>query len=387
MTTYSSLSTIGLVMRREAARLLKSKALWTSLFIMVVLIVVGGVVGYVNGSDGDAAGKDPVIAVVGEGGDYPDQSSAEAALIDSADDDDAPRVDAVLVEQPDGAALLYAKELPAGVIEQLNAQRTADFLAERGIAPEDFNARLVTPVHVGDTSSGFMGDPETFGNRLVAMVGVCLLVFAILQFAIMIGSAVLEEKNSRVVEIMLATVRPLDFLWGKVLGVGSVALAMLTILYSIGICALIATGLADTLEFDWFIIPIVVVFFILGFIFFGLIYAAAGSLASRMEDFQSTQMPVLLLAFAMFYVPIFGFTKLDSTFMHIAGWVPPLSIGTAPLQYAAGNFSLLQLCASGALLLVSTVSLGWLAARIYQNSVLRSGSAISWVQALKSVRN
>ncbi|MBV7281373.1 ABC transporter permease [Corynebacterium sp. TAE3-ERU30] len=387
MNSYSSFSTIGLVIRREAAKLLKSKSLWVMLGVMLAISVVGGVVGYINSDDEDTASDSPVVAVLGEDPSIPDRASAEEALRASDEEENAPRLDAVVVPAESGPELLYTGELPAGLLEQLNATRAEAFLESQGVDPAAMAATQLIPVQVSGGDAGFFGDPDTLGNRVVALVGVFLLVLAILMFAAMIGSAVMEEKTSRVIEIILATVRPLDFLWGKVLGIGLVAFGMVTVLFSAGIGAVWAAGLMDDLDFDIAIIPILVLFFILGFILFGLLYAAAGSLVSSMEDYQSAQLPVLLLALAMTYTPMFGFSKLDSTFMEIATWIPPFSVGLAPLQYAAGNISALQLAACALVLVLTTFAVSWLTSRIYRNSVLHSGSAISWLSAVKNLRS
>nr|WP_276124443.1 ABC transporter permease [Corynebacterium lactis] len=142
--------------------------------------------------------------------------------------------------------------------------------------------------------------------------------------------------------------------------------------------------MAESVHVPWGSVALLLPCFVLGYLFFAALYAASASLVSRMEDFQGAQMPVLLLSMLAMYVPLFGWSKLDSTFMQVAAWIPPVSVTTAPLQYAAGNFSALQLVGSLAIMAVGVVAVTALAAKIYPRNVLRTGAAVSWKKALAS---
>ena len=143
-----------------------------------------------------------------------------------------------------------------------------------------------------------------------------------------------------------------------------------------------STGLAESFDVPWSAVWLLIPCFVLGYFFFAALYAASASLVSRMEDFQGAQMPVLVFSLITMYVPLFGWSKLDSTVMQIASWIPPVSITTAPLQYAVGNFSALQLVASLLIMVVGVAAVIALAAWIYPRNVLRTGAAVSWKKAL-----
>ena len=210
-----------------------------------------------------------------------------------------------------------------------------------------------------------------------------VMITAIMMFGGSVASSVIEEKSSRVVEIMLATIRPLHLLAGKILGAGLAGAIMMAAIVAAASVTIIATGLAADFDIPWLAVATLIPFFILGYLLFAALYATAGSLVSRMEDFGAAQMPVLILSFVAIYVPAFGWSQLDSTFMQVAAWIPPASVTTAPLQYAMGNFSGLQLLGSGAVLAASCVIMLLLAAKIYPRNVLRTGSRVTWMQALK----
>ena len=106
-------------------------------------------------------------------------------------------------------------------------------------------------------------------------------------------------------------------------------------------------------------------------------------MVQRTEDLQSTQMPVLLLIFASFYIPGFGWMNTDATWMQVASWIPPVSVFSAPLTYAAGNFTALQLAGSLALAAVATAGVVWIAARIYRRTILNNGKTAKWSEVLR----
>ena len=129
-------------------------------------------------------------------------------------------------------------------------------------------------------------------------------------------------------------------------------------------------------------IPLLIMGFILGMLFFSSLYAAAGSMVSRTEDLQSTQSPILILMMATTYAAMFGAPNTSSTIVQVLAWIPPFSTGLAPISYAANNMSLVQLVASYALLAAATSITLWLSARIYRGSILHNGRK-GWVSALR----
>ena len=118
-------------------------------------------------------------------------------------------------------------------------------------------------------------------------------------------------------------------------------------------------------------------------LFFGALYAAAGAMVQRTEDLQSTQMPILLLIIATAYIPGFGWMNTDATWMQVMSWIPPFSIFAAPLSYAAGDFTALQLAGSFVLAALATALAVWAAARIYKRTILNNGSVTKWSQLLR----
>ncbi|MBC6763015.1 MULTISPECIES: ABC transporter permease [Corynebacterium] len=416
--TYNASTAVKTVFVRELREHLLKKSSLITLIIMAVA-AVGGifVADYMTSkSDNDAV----KIAVVGEapfadslavataemkdanGSDSADAAAgafATASLspleITSAADDKAARAavtdgdaDAALVpdtaEGREGSWKLLADDAPSWLApmlqESLQKQNEAMLLSENGINPGEFFSK--TQSAAVSVESLDEAKDEKMPAMLITLIGVMVMMTAILVFGGAVATSVIEEKSSRVIEIILSTVRPAHLLAGKILGAGLAGIIMMSVLTASAAVALMITGLAESFDVPWSAVWLLVPCFILGYFFFAALYAASASLVSRMEDFQGAQMPVLVFSLITMYVPLFGWSKLDSTVMQIASWIPPVSITTAPLQYAVGNFSALQLVASLLIMVVGVAAVIALAAWIYPRNVLRTGAAVSWKKAL-----
>ncbi|MGO3034280.1 ABC transporter permease [Corynebacterium variabile] len=393
MTTtqkYSRADAIRTVTGREIQVAMRSKGLIITAAIVLV-VVVGGVflISWLNSRVEDnpslaVAGVDEtaVTAVVGEGIDVTSVDSRDAA-VDAIKDDGK---DAALVRDNDvftliadgtpDDALVAASQVAASAIAQNDA------LDAVGVDPGEFAAALpdatVETVDVSDEATD-----DTQPAVVTTMLGTMVILTFIMTFAANVGGRVTEEKSSRVVEIILATIRPLDLLIGKVVAMLIVGFVGTAVILGAALASMAATEMLADVDLDPATLGILMVSYILGMLFFSALYAAAGSLVSRAEELGSTQMPVMLLFFAVMYPPIFGWSAMDSTVMEVLAWVPPMSMGVAPMQYAAGNLSLLGLAASFLLLAVATLLVLMVVARIYRGSILNNGRRLTWMRALQ----
>jgi len=185
-----------------------------------------------------------------------------------------------------------------------------------------------------------------------------------------------------VVELLLSTIKPLHLLAGKVLGIGAVGLAQLVLFGGVGLGMSIATGLITISGTAAMLFVSVLVWYILGFTFFALLYAAAGSLVSRQEDVNSATGPLSVVAFAAFFVAQFSLKEPDNAFASVLSWVPPFSATLMPLRVAQGVATPLQVVVTIVLMVLASVVAALVASRIYRNSVLNTGRKQSWRQAL-----
>lgn len=386
---YSRASAIKTVTDREIQVAVKNKGIIAT-FVITLVVVLGAIfiINYISNRDSDnpeliVSGADSAVVaeIAGDGIDVTtadDRAAAVAAVEDGAD--------AALV-RADGFELI-ADGSPDPVISS-TAQAAASAIAQYealdtvGVSPDEFaaalpDAALVTVDVSEDAQEGSVAAVVT------TMLGMMVVLMFIMTFAGNVGGRVTEEKSSRVVEIILATIRPIDLLVGKVLAMLVVGFVGTVAILTAGVTALSITGMLEDIDMELGVIPLLLVSYILGMLFFSAMYAAAGSLVSKAEDLASTQMPVMLVFFAVMYPPIFGWSAMDSTAIQVLSWVPPMSLGLAPMQYAAGNMNLGMLAASYALVALATVLVLLFVARIYRGSILNNGRKMTWMRALKA---
>lgn len=420
-TKYSRANTIKTVAGREIAVLLRSKGIVITL-ILALVVTVGGVFVanyFMNKDDGEQ----PVLVVSGVATEPFEQinqafteANNEGAMegagpiagvgfggtneikIESADSPDAAKqkvsdgdADAALVASGEGKDTSYEliadgqpdTSIAAIVSAALGANAQAEALQAVGVDPAEF-AQAMPPTSFSTVDISNEDPSEAnIGAVLTVMIAVSLMAFFIILFAANIGGRVTEEKSSRVVELLLASVRPMDFLAGKLVGNALLGLVATSVILGAGAISVAVTGLLDGFTLDFTVVPLMLLSFLIGLLFFGSLYAAAGSMVSRTEDLQSTQSPIMMLIMAMIYAPIFGWSALDSTIMQVLTWIPPFSLTIAPLQLAAGNMSLLEVLAAFGLAVVVTIGALALVAKIYRNAILHNGSKLTWAKALK----
>lgn len=394
---YSSGQAIWTIAAREIAVLFRTKSVRVSLAIVVVILIAGAFLGaYFLNRD---SSHQRVVAVYGVSAEQMPMEDYDVRGVDTRDaaeaavrgDDSAPfSADVALARTDQGFDIISNSGVSmsdrtalSAAVSSLDMERG---LAELGVNPQDF-ARAMQPSEINEVdlsaAEGVQQDGDYWAKITSTMIGASILMFFIIMFSANVGGRITSEKSSRIVEIILSTVRPMDLFAGKLLGNMIFGFGGAALITAVGVVAVMISGVADGVTLDYSVFPILLVMFILGMFFFGTLYAAAGSLVSRTEDLQGAQMPVMMLMFACIYAPAFGFSALDSTAMTVFGWIPPTSLTVAPLQYAAGNFSLLELAASWAIFAAVTVLLLFVCSRIFRNSILSAGAKKSWAKAFK----
>ena len=229
------------------------------------------------------------------------------------------------------------------------------------------------------------------GNRLeVVIAGFAVALFlyvALLTYGQFIAQGVVEEKANRIVEILLSTVKPQQLLIGKVVGIGLVGLIQLGV---ISVFAFAVTTVTSTFTVPTAAAGVLLyglLWFILGYFFYAVLFAAAGSLVSRTEEVQSVALPITMLAIIAWLVAIGVLTPMfDGSPMSTVGIVlaliPFISPVLMPTGMATGDISPWLALLGIAVTVVTSAAATWLAARIYANSVLRLGARVKLRDAL-----
>jgi ABC-2 type transport system permease protein len=255
-------------------------------------------------------------------------------------------------------------------------------LLEAGVDPAQVTAEIgAATVKVASISPP---DPEKDQRMIIGLVMVFLLYMSITSYGTLVAQGVVEEKSSRVVEILLSTLRPWHLLLGKVIGLGLTGLIQLVIVAGAGLGMATATG---TLTLSGIAAGTVLwglLWYILGFFLYATIFAAAGSLVSRQEDAQSVLTPVTMVLVLGFVVGVnLMLESPDGQATTVLSLIPLLSPVLMPGRIAAGLAPDWQVVLSIVLTLAMIALLTWLGGRIYQNAVLRTGSRVKLRDALR----
>jgi ABC-2 type transport system permease protein len=228
-------------------------------------------------------------------------------------------------------------------------------------------------------------DPDR-GQRLALGIGIVALLYGSLLFVGQtVAQGVVEEKSSRVVELLLSTVRPWQLLLGKVLGLGVVGLLQLLIIAGVGLGVTTALdvitlpgAIASTLANG-------VLWYLLGLLLYATVYAAAASLVSRQEDLPAVITPLTMVIVIGF---VFGINMLlsdrSSSAVAIMSVLPPFAPILMPGRMALGDAPAWQVALAIALAVLAIVALTWLAGRIYATAVLRTGARVKLRDALRA---
>jgi ABC-2 type transport system permease protein len=270
--------------------------------------------------------------------------------------------------------------LTRGVRQGIGVQRG---LADAGLTPEQAASALAAPppaVHVLERR-----DVEQAGRQGTALVANILLFILLQVYGTWVLTGVTEEKSSRVVEVLLSSVRARDLLTGKLVGIGLVALLHGAVLAVTGVVAGYATGASFLDQVDASAVPAAVAWLVLGYSFYCCANAAAGATVTRVEDAQGMAFPILLPILVTY---IIGFTIIfgDSVpaFYWVLAYLPPTSPIAMTVLQISGRANLWEGLLSMALCVAGIVGMARLAARIYEGSILRVGSRVPLRQALRA---
>ena len=226
----------------------------------------------------------------------------------------------------------------------------------------------IASVHAGKSSRG--PDPTT-------LIGIILIFIMLSQYLGWILVGVMEEKSSRVVEVLLATVRPLQVITGKVLGIGLVAFAQAGVIvaFALVLARVVGSNLIHGTA-PWVLVS-VLVWLVLGYTFYCWIYAAAGSMVERQDQAQTLAFPLTL---PMIFGYVISLTAVSSgsaaTWFKVFAYVPFTAPFAMPALVGMGEATWWQFSAAVAIDLVCTVAIARGAATIYRRAILRTGSRV-----------
>ena len=271
-------------------------------------------------------------------------------------------------EEPDQTLLGILETAHREVAQGQALERAglSDAEVQRALNPPALKVTTVEPV-----------DPEADRKGTFAFVAVLALYAQLLTFGYLLASGVVEEKASRVVEVLLATIRPKDLLAGKIVGLGVLGFGQMLVIAGAGLVAAAATGALDV-DCDILLAAALAVgWFVLGYAFYAGLFACAGALVPRQEELQSSMTPLTMLILVSFFLAFAVLDNPDGTLAHVTSFIPFCAPMTMPPRIALGEASALEIVSAFAITAASAALLIPLAGRIYSGAVLRTGSRSS----------
>jgi ABC-2 type transport system permease protein len=400
MRTTRGIGGLLLVAKRELRERGRSKSFIISCVVTLVLVAAALVIPQLIG--GDAATHQ--IGVVGEGNDPVVQAARDLAVADAEDDDPeqfetigyssldeaeqalaAGDVDVVLI---DGARLLQERtgfsgnDLVDTLQRSAGSVRLQRLVEENGQAAADvIDILSSSPLEVSSLDGE---DPEGDIRPVIAYAGLLLMYIAILSYGSWTLSGVTEEKNNRVVEVLLATLRPWQLLGGKVLGIGLLGIGQFTLTIAFAFFLVNFTGTLDVPAIPIDSLLFLILWFIIGFSVYSVSYAAAGSLASRPEDAQSAAFPMSMLAVAGFFVSINALDDPTSMLARVSSFIPFTAPFVVPIRQSLDGIGAAEHLATVVVAVVAIVVLIRISARIYAGGLLRFGRRVKVREAWRS---
>lgn len=265
-------------------------------------------------------------------------------------------------------------------------------MIEGGIPPEQVSEVLGVQIQ-GETEN--LGKDQ-MQNFFYTYIMIFALYMVILLYGQMVATNVATEKSSRAMELLITSAKPVSMMFGKVL---SSCLAGFLQLVAVFGSAILFYNLNKAQWGDNYIIaslfdmPVsllvyMLVFFVLGFLMYAFMFGAVGSTASKLEDINTSVMPITLLFVAGFIVVIFSMSggDVDSLLMKICSYVPFTSPMAMFTRIAMSTVPAYAVAISIAILVVSVVAVGVLSAKIYRVGVLLYGTTPKLGGILKAIR-
>ncbi len=277
------------------------------------------------------------------------------------------------------------------VKDQLNptVAATLDGLAKqvalnRALAASGADPSTIASKVASATSHQQFLDPNAAQRTQRVVVGIfvaALLYVALLVYGQLVAAGVVEEKATRIIEILLSTVRPRQLLFGKVVGIGLVGFAQMILLGAVALVAVSQTQVINVPAVGVTAVAGGLLWFVLGFMFFALLFAAGGSMVSRQEDLAAVTTPITMLIIGTYLAFFWVVSNPDNPLGVLLSVVPPFAPILMPARMATGDAQAWQVLVAVVLTIAAIAGMNALAARIYSNSVLRIGSRVKILDA------
>lgn len=395
---YGSRQAVALVAGREINTRIRSKAFRIFTGLVMALMIIGVLV--IKLVSGGSSGPDATIGVTGQtaGLSAPLSASAKGIgqniatkQVDSLDDgrklvtDD--KLDALLVGDGSAVQVVVKKELDPKLKTVFDSFAGQQALNKQIKTLGGDPAKVAAQVGQAKAQVKPLEPPYPYDvAQLVLGAAAGVLIYLVMMMnGQAIAQGVVEEKQSRVVELLLATVKPWQMLFGKVLGIGALGLIQMVLIGAAGVIPAAAAGLLPNISAAAGTIVWLIVWFVLGFLAYALLFAGLGALVSRQEDIgQVISLPLMLLIGG--YVAGISVLPYDPSnrFLEVLSIIPTFSPTLMPMRLGMGGVPVWEIVLALVLLVAFIPGLLWFSARIYRNAIVRTGTKVRLREALRA---
>ena len=263
-------------------------------------------------------------------------------------------------------------------------------MVQNGLTPEQAGEIMSVQIESGTETLG----KDQMQNFFYTYIMIFALYMVILLYGQMVATNVATEKSSRAMEVLVTSAKPTSMMFGKVLASCIAGFSQLVLVFGTAILLYNVNkeALSNPLIASIFDIPIelfiyLIVFFVLGFLIYAFMFGAIGSTASKLEDINTSVMPITFLFIIAFMVVMFSMSSgsVDNTAMLVCSYIPFTSPMAMFTRICMSTVAWYEIAISIAILVGSTVGIGVLSAKIYRVGVLLYGMPPKFSTIMKTV--
>jgi len=232
-------------------------------------------------------------------------------------------------------------------------------------------------------------EPNQEAKAVASFASALVLLTTIMMFGQFVAMGIVEEKQNRIVEVILSRAKSSSLVVGKVLGIGALGLVQVGVL---GIAAVIGLMLAPLPELDGLDITSVgltavfwlIFWFVLGYLLYSFMYATVGATISRQEDMQSVAFIPAISIMPAYLMMVFSIESGPGPWVRIASMVPIWSPILMPFRINVGDAAAWEVAVAVLLVILTIAILVRIGSRVYRGAALRTGARVSLLEAWRS---
>ncbi|MDF2946209.1 MAG: hypothetical protein K0S51_888 [Bacillales bacterium] len=280
------------------------------------------------------------------------------------------------------------QSLTALISQQLQSKYVYNIIEKQNIDP-NVAKQLFAQVTVKDTQVKKEETKDTEKTFGIVYIFVFLMYMFLISFGQGLAQSITAEKSSRVMELMLAKVKPLTMMYGKIISTFLMAIVQIlaigcsfSIVYLLGWVSkekmpLMGMNL-DVSELSITIIIMFLIYFFLGYLLYAMLYAAVGAMASRIEDLSSVSLPVVALILGAFFIGMTSLHDPSATIVKVGSYIPFFTPIVTFSRIVSGAANTFEIATTISLLVVTILILNTFASRVYLNGVMNYTEKFSW---------